>query len=148
MAGVAVPREGATVMALAMQVRTDETWTGRVDAREDAGTKPIDFTYLRRFTAGNRELEREVLSLFVDAAPNYLGALGDAVTAKEWHDAAHTLKGSARAVGAWRVARAAENAEKLRFDTDQERRDFAVDTAYEATSEALKFIQSFFTELR
>jgi HPt (histidine-containing phosphotransfer) domain-containing protein len=135
-------------MALAMQIHADEMVPGRIDTREDAGTKPIDFTYLRRFTAGNRALEREVLALFVDAAPNYLQALDDAVTAKEWHDAAHTLKGSARAVGAWRVARAAENAEKLRFDTDQERRDFAVDTAYEAAAEALKFIQSLFADLR
>jgi HPt (histidine-containing phosphotransfer) domain-containing protein len=135
-------------MALAMQMQVDEPVPGRIDSREDAGTKPIDFNYLRRFTAGNRELEREVLALFVDAAPNYLQALADAVTAKEWHDAAHTLKGSARAVGAWRVARAAESAEKLRFDIDQERRDFAVDTAYEAASEALKFIQSLFNELR
>lgn len=135
-------------MALAMTVATydqfNEPATGRIDTREDAGTKPIDFTYLRRFTAGNRDLEWEVLSLFVDAAPQYLKALDDACTAKEWHDAAHTLKGSARAVGAWRVARAAENAEKLRFDIDRDRRDFAVDTAYEAAAEALKFIQSTF----
>jgi HPt (histidine-containing phosphotransfer) domain-containing protein len=129
-------------MALAMTAVLDDAWMGRVDSREDAGTKPIDFTYLRRFTMGNRELEREVLCLFVESAPNYLQALDTAVTAKEWHDAAHTLKGSSRAVGAWRVARAAENAEKLRFDTDLERRHFAVDSAYEAATEALKYIQT------
>jgi HPt (histidine-containing phosphotransfer) domain-containing protein len=129
-------------MALAMALATEDNIVGRVDGREDAGTKPIDMTYLRRFTGGNQELEIDVMSLFVEAAPNYLKNLDEACTAKEWHDAAHTLKGSARAIGAWRVARAAENAEKLRFDTDQDRRHFAIDTAYEATTEALKFIQN------
>jgi HPt (histidine-containing phosphotransfer) domain-containing protein len=129
-------------MSLVMTRTAEDGWTGVVDAREDAGTKPIDFTYLRRFTMGNRDLEREVLALFVESAPNYLQAMVNAVTAKEWHDAAHTLKGSSRAVGAWRVARAAENAEKLRFDTDRDRRDFAIDAAYEAATEALKFIQT------
>ena len=32
---------------------------------------------------------------------------------KDWKDLTHTLKGSARAVGAWRVAEAAERAEPL-----------------------------------
>jgi HPt (histidine-containing phosphotransfer) domain-containing protein len=129
-------------MALAQMATIDECKPGRVDEGADAGTKPIDFTYLRRFTMGNRALEREVLGLFVEAAPGYLKALDDAVTAKEWHDAAHTLKGSARAVGAWRVARTAEVAEKLRFDTDRERRDFAIDTAYEAANEAVGYIHA------
>ena len=34
-------------------------------------------------------------------------------TARAWRDAAHTLKGSARAVGAWEVARCAEKLEEL-----------------------------------
>jgi HPt (histidine-containing phosphotransfer) domain-containing protein len=135
-------------MALAMAIATDDRIVGQVDSREDAGTKPIDMTYLRRFTGGNEELEIDVLSLFVEAAPNYLKSLDEACTAKEWHDAAHTLKGSARAIGAWRVARAAENAEKLRFDTDQDRRHFAIDTAYEAAHEALKFIQGWLLQQR
>jgi HPt (histidine-containing phosphotransfer) domain-containing protein len=131
-------------MALAHTAMADDIDTGRVDERADAGTKPIDFTYLRRFTLGNKELEREVLFLFAEGAPGYLKALDEAVTAKEWHDAAHTLKGSARAVGAWRVARCAEVAEKLRFDIDRERRDFAIDTAYEAATEALRYIRVVF----
>lgn len=131
------------VMALAttadLATGTD-IWSGRVDTREDAGTKPIDFTYLKRFTLGNRDLECEVLHLFADSAPGYIRALEQAVTPKAWHDAAHTLKGSARAVGAWRIARTAELAERLRFDTDVDRRAFAIDNAIEATNEALAYI--------
>jgi HPt (histidine-containing phosphotransfer) domain-containing protein len=113
--------------------------SGRIDTRADAGTKPIDLTYLRRFTLGHRELEREVLELFADAAPGYLRALDRATNAKDWHAAAHTLKGSARAVGAWRVARTAEIAEKIGFMIDRDRRDFTIDSAAEALAEALAF---------
>ena len=129
---------------MAVAMRMDDVWTGHVDARQEAATKPIDFTYLRRFSLGNKDLEREVLYLFAESAPEYLKALEVARTPKEWHDAAHTLKGSARAVGAWRVARTAEVAEKLHFDKDQDRRAFAVDNAYEAGEEALRYILSVF----
>ncbi len=133
-------------MALALADATVDHWAGRVDDRRDAGTKAIDFTYLRRFTLGNRDLEREVLYLFAQHSPGYLAALRQAATPKAWHDAAHTLKGSARAVGAWRVARAAETAEKLRFDTDLERRQFALDNIAEAVDEAIAYIAQVFPE--
>ena len=129
---------------MALAERIEDAWSGRVDTSADAHTKPIDFTYLRRFTLGNSELEREVLHLFAESAQGYLKALEAAVTPKEWHDAAHTLKGSARAVGAWRVARTAENAERLRFDTDRDKREFAVDSAFEAAEEALTYILGVF----
>ena len=132
---------------MAVAERVQDVWTGHVDTRVDASTKPIDFTYLRRFTLGNKELEREVLYLFAESAPDYLKALEGAVSPKEWHDAAHTLKGSARAVGAWRVARTAEIAEKLCFHSDHDRRAFAVDSAYEASEEALRYILSKFPRL-
>lgn len=61
---------------------------------------------------GNRSLELEVLQLFAGQAPSTLAALDAAHSAKDWHIAAHTLKGSARAVGAWALAKAAEEAER------------------------------------
>jgi HPt (histidine-containing phosphotransfer) domain-containing protein len=70
----------------------------------------------------------------------------DAHDAKSWHAAAHTLKGSARAVGAWRAARAAEMAEKIAFDGDQDRRAFMIDMAEEATDEAIGYIVQVFPE--
>lgn len=108
--------------------------------RPEAGTKPIDLTYLGRFTLGDRALESEVLALYVKHAPQYLAGLANAATAKAWHDAAHTLKGASRGIGAWRVARCAETAERLRFDTDFDRRTFALDSAAEAMDEAIGFI--------
>jgi HPt (histidine-containing phosphotransfer) domain-containing protein len=77
---------------------------------------PVDLVHLRRFTLGNQALEREVLQLFADQAPVILRRMELARTDKAWRDAAHTLKGSAGAVGAHAVARAAAEAELLRGD--------------------------------
>jgi HPt (histidine-containing phosphotransfer) domain-containing protein len=67
----------------------------------------IDETHLERMTLGDRRLEREVLELFVRQTTIMLGRIvgSDPAMAAA---SAHTLKGSARGIGAWRVARAAE----------------------------------------
>src|SRR5271165_917961 len=67
----------------------------------------IDDTHLQRMTLGDRRLEREVLELFVRQTTIMLGRIVGAQPAMA-AAAAHTLKGSARGIGAWRVARAAE----------------------------------------
>ena len=72
----------------------------------------IDETHLERMTLGDRRLEREVLELFVRQTTIMLGRIVDAKPALA-AAAAHTLKGSARGIGAWRVARAAELVENV-----------------------------------
>jgi HPt (histidine-containing phosphotransfer) domain-containing protein len=76
-------------------------------------TAAIDHVHLRRYTMGDLQLEREVLDLFASELPRTLASLQTATTAKDWKMAAHTLKGSARTVGAWRVAAAAVDAERI-----------------------------------
>ena len=129
-----------------MPAVTDETSYRRSDrrrrARPEGGTKPVDLQYLGRFTLGDDTLEREVLELFLEHTPTYIANLQNAATAKAWHDAAHTLKGAARGVGAWRLGRCAETAERLRFDTDMDRRAFALDSAIEALDEAIGYIKA------
>lgn len=73
---------------------------------------PIDHAHLRRYTMGNHVLEIEVLQLFAGQVPETLAMLAAAATARDWHIASHTLKGSARAVGAWEIATLAETAER------------------------------------
>lgn len=90
----------------------------RAAVRGDGATAIIDLAFLRRFTLDNRELEREVLQLFAGQAPSYVAGLRTAATDKDWREAAHSLKGSARAVGAWHVARAAEALEAQGRATD------------------------------
>ena len=73
---------------------------------------PVDLIHLRRYTMGDKQLEAEVLDLFAGELPKTVAALKRAATEEAWKMAAHTLKGSARAVGAWRLARAATVAER------------------------------------
>jgi HPt (histidine-containing phosphotransfer) domain-containing protein len=72
----------------------------------------IDHDHLARYTLGDRALEREVLGLFVDQIPQTLEALDAAESDADRVRAAHTLKGSARAVGAFRLADIAERLER------------------------------------
>jgi HPt (histidine-containing phosphotransfer) domain-containing protein len=70
-----------------------------------AGHGPIDLAHLRQSTFGDASLEREVLGLFAEQVERLLGQL-----MKLPPDAgvlAHTLKGSAQAIGAFAVAEAA-----------------------------------------
>jgi hypothetical protein len=74
------------------------------------GERPIDLVHLARMTLGDRGLEREVLELFDRQAGMLIVRMQQAARAGICA-AAHTLKGSARGIGAWRVARAAEAVE-------------------------------------
>jgi HPt (histidine-containing phosphotransfer) domain-containing protein len=86
-----------------------------VSATDGAPVQPvaaepaIDIEHLSRMTLGDRRLEREVLQLFDRQSAMLVermrSAPGGAVSC------AHTLKGSARNLGAWRVAGAAERLE-------------------------------------
>ena len=66
---------------------------------------PIDLAHLQRMTLGDIALEREVLGLFARQASQLAAAL--ATMPPETSAVVHTLKGSARAIGAVRVAEAA-----------------------------------------
>jgi len=72
--------------------------------------RPIDLVHLARMTLGDRGLEREVLALF-DRQTTVLVSRMRAASPGTVTTVAHTLKGSARGVGAWRVAAAAEAVE-------------------------------------
>jgi hypothetical protein len=72
--------------------------------------RPIDLEHLSRMTLGERSLERELLQLFDRQADMLMHRMREAPAANA-AAAAHTLKGSARGIGAWPVARAAEMVE-------------------------------------
>jgi HPt (histidine-containing phosphotransfer) domain-containing protein len=71
----------------------------------------LDDDHLARMTLGDVSLEREVLEIFARQVALLLPRItgGEPATAAA---AAHTLKGSARGIGAWRVADAAERMEQ------------------------------------
>ena len=66
----------------------------------------IDLEHLARMTLGERSLEAEVLTLFERQAAVLLAHMRVSAPAAV-AAFAHTLKGSARGIGAWRVAEAA-----------------------------------------
>ena len=72
----------------------------------------LDADHLGRMTHGDRGLEREVLQLFDRQAAMLADRLRGA-TAEVASSCAHMLKGSARGIGAWRLAGAAEKVESV-----------------------------------
>jgi HPt (histidine-containing phosphotransfer) domain-containing protein len=70
---------------------------------------PIDFEHLSRMTLGDAGLEQEVLAMFSAQSGKLIGAL--AAMPADAPALAHTLKGSARAIGAMAVADAAARLE-------------------------------------
>lgn len=79
-------------------------------ARPDRAARIIDFDHLARQTMGDKDLETEVLRLFARQARICMDGIARAPT-KERRSIAHQLKGSARGVGAFAVAAAAETVE-------------------------------------
>ena len=67
---------------------------------------PIDIEHLQRMTLGDAGLEREVLTMFSSQTISLMHDI--AASSSDRRALVHTLKGSARAIGAFRVADAAE----------------------------------------
>ena len=81
----------------------------------------IDLEHLGTYTHGDRDLERELLSMFLPSAQGYIDAMSEAAGGgagetmeKGWWTAAHSLKGVALGVGAGELADLAASAEPLR----------------------------------
>lgn len=102
-----------------------------------SGERPIDLVHLARMTLGDRSLEREVLQLFDRQAVTLVARMHDAEPCAV-AAVAHTLKGSARGVGAWRVARAAEAVEVAA--DDQKSLGTAIERLAAAANEARALI--------
>ncbi len=103
-------------------------------------SRPVDLVHLSRYTLGERALEREVLELFCTQSEVYLDRLRQAQSDQDWKDAAHSLKGSATAIGAWRTADAAQRAEALSGETLIEARDFRLREIESSLREAETYI--------
>lgn len=65
--------------------------------------RPIDFEHLSRQTIGDRDVEREVLDMFVHQALSVRDAIVPADLAERL-SLCHALKGAARGVGAFPIA--------------------------------------------
>lgn len=68
-----------------------------------SGSRPVDLAHLSRQTMGDRALEQEVLGMFVQQVA-VMAERMKAADLSERRRLAHTLKGSARSVGAFMLA--------------------------------------------
>ena len=124
-----------------------EAYAWSASCRADA--RPIDLVHLARQTLGDTELEAELLGLFERQAGVILRQISSAATGAERgfrRDLAHTLKGSARAVGAHRVASAAEDYEALLSSSVTEEpiaaaREVLAEAVEEARAAVLELLQ-------
>jgi HPt (histidine-containing phosphotransfer) domain-containing protein len=109
----------------------------RTDLASADGPEPkaiaIDDDHLGRMTLGDRSLEREVLEIFARQTTLTLERIAGAAPERA-AAAAHTLKGSARGIGAWRVAQAAERLERAAASAADERTMQAAIAELEAAS--------------
>ncbi len=130
-------KEGAMASVAAMRV-CDHKHSGGEQPCE--GMRPVDLVHLSRFTLGDTKLEHEVLELFRVQAGIYMERLKRAADPAGWREAAHTIKGSARGIGAWSVAEAAAAAEALEGPAG-EPATHALATLDGAVREAIDFIE-------
>lgn len=97
----------------------------------------IDFEHLNLYVGGDADLTREVFGLF----RNQVEMWGKGLTADAdddlWASVTHSLKGSARAVGAMGLADACETAESLIGD---ERRPGAREVSVETLEQRIEVV--------
>ncbi|MBL4595616.1 MAG: Hpt domain-containing protein [Robiginitomaculum sp.] len=73
----------------------------------------IDLKHLHQYTCGDVQMEREIYSLFREQVRVWLKLLIADGDTEGWAAAAHSLKGSARGIGAHQLAAACEAAEAV-----------------------------------
>jgi HPt (histidine-containing phosphotransfer) domain-containing protein len=99
------------------------------------GDRPIDLVHLSRMTLGDRALEREVLTLF-ERQIGFLMERIETAPAPVAAAAAHTLKGSAKGIGAFAMAKAAARIEEAASSGDPVGRSEGIDSLRAAIRDA------------
>ena len=106
-------RRGDRDLAMPLHLERVE-WMPSPPLAPDDG--PIDFEHLKRMTLDDAGLEQEVLAMFVAQSARLMAAL--ATRPADAGALAHTLKGSARAIGAFGVAETAARLEAVLANAD------------------------------
>ncbi len=79
----------------------------------------LDLKHLAQYTNGDKALEHELLGLFKQQASLQFEKVASAFDTDDWKMATHTLKGSARGIGAIRIAQLAADLEDIGFEGDE-----------------------------
>lgn len=92
----------------------------------------LDRDHLHQYTQGDSALEQELFDLLAGQLRQCLAKMDSAEDIDDWSVPAHTLKGAAQGVGAFRLARACEDAEPM------VRSQVALEVVREAARETLQ----------
>lgn len=84
-------------------------------ARLRVDSQILNLAHLAQYTSGDVALEQELLGLFKDQAILQFENIEQAQTEVDWVMAVHTIKGSARSIGAGQVAQVSGELEKVGF---------------------------------
>ena len=106
----------ASELAVWPEARRPRRAANILSAGRSGASVPLHARRARARARGARTVLQPIGDLSRAAAPS--------PSDQDWKDAAHSLKGSATAIGAWRTADAAQRAEALSGDTLIEARDF------------------------
>jgi HPt (histidine-containing phosphotransfer) domain-containing protein len=90
-----------------------ESWIGRAMTGSKVDVLPtLDLVHLASQSGHDVALRREILAFFIDQSPRLLKDIEDSASAAKIRaDIAHKLRGSASAIGAFRLAAASETVE-------------------------------------
>ncbi len=102
----------------------------------------IDLEHLARYSGGDAELEAEVFEMFKQQVEMWMRLLTPEADAQSWASATHSLKGSARSIGAHQLAKACETAE-LAHPDGATARAIAAQDIRDCTEAAFKFIDTY-----
>jgi HPt (histidine-containing phosphotransfer) domain-containing protein len=106
---------------------------------EETRGRILDDEHLAHMTLGDRRLEREVLEIFVRQSADTLALILDCIGSRDpagTAAASHAMIGSARAIGAWRVAQGAERLERAAGTRNEQELDQAIAALKAASLEA------------
>ena len=89
-------------------------------ACQEAGTgKPVDLVHMSSITMGDPALEAEILAMFSNQIPSYLESARECGDCEAVRRVAHTIKGSARSIGAFTLVELTQKFEESGvFDLD------------------------------
>jgi HPt (histidine-containing phosphotransfer) domain-containing protein len=101
----------------------------QTEERPGSGVDPavFDREHLSQYTNGDPALERELVTLFLDHFAPVRRQLEGAQSAYDWKFAAHSLKGSARSIGAPQLGTLAEKLEVMGFEATEPSKKQALD---------------------
>ena len=85
------------------------------EVRQQVDPQVLNLDHLAQYTANDAGLECELLGLFKDQAVLQFENIQSADCRDDWEMAVHTLKGSARSIGAEQVATLATGLENVGF---------------------------------